>query len=91
MTDWLDWPFFEDRHRDLHAQICDWCPANVGKGHEEDVDTECRKLVASLGRAGILKLCVADGDKLPDVLLADKRQIVSGCPLCAISGLMLRE
>ena len=67
MTDWLDWPFFEDRHRDLHARVCAWCGDNASEGHDEDVDTACRRLVTSLGSASLLKLCVADGDSQPEV------------------------
>ncbi len=80
MTDWLDWPFFEKRHRDLHARVCDWCPVNISDVNDEDVDAACRALVASLGRAGLLKLCVADGDKLPDVRsLAMVRALLASC------------
>jgi len=80
VTDWLDWPFLEDRHRDLHAKICEWCPANISEHHDEDVDAACRKLVGSLGGAGFLKLCVADGDKLPDVRsLAIARGLLASC------------
>ncbi|HEX6218141.1 MAG TPA: acyl-CoA dehydrogenase [Sphingomicrobium sp.] len=31
------------------------------------MDADCRSLVASLGRAGLLELCVADQDNLPDI------------------------
>ncbi len=67
MTDWLDWPFFEPRHRELGARLAQWCAANIGDDHADDVDTACRALVGQLGRAGFLKLCVADGDRAPDV------------------------
>ena len=67
MTDWLDWPFFESRHRELEAQLAQWCAANIGDDHNDDVDSACRTLVGALGRAGFLKLCVADGSKAPDV------------------------
>lgn len=67
MTDWLDWPFFEPRHRELEAQLAQWCAANIGDDHNDDVDSACRTLVGALGRAGFLKLCVADGSKAPDV------------------------
>ena len=66
MTDWLDWPFVEDRHRELYRRVCDWCGVNADDSHG-DVDSACRALVASLGKAELLKLCVADGDKAPDV------------------------
>jgi acyl-CoA dehydrogenase len=67
VTDWLDWPFFEPRHRELEAQLAQWCAANIGDDHNDDVDSACRTLVGALGRAGFLKLCVADGSKAPDV------------------------
>src|SRR6187200_704422 len=67
VTDWLDWPFFEPRHRQLEARLEQWCADNIGDGHADDVDAACRALVEDLGRAGILKLCVADGDTAPDV------------------------
>ena len=60
MTDWLDWPFFDQHHRDLAARLDDWCACR-DFGHGADVDTECRALVAALGDAGFLDL-VRDGD-----------------------------
>jgi acyl-CoA dehydrogenase len=78
--DWLDWPFFEPRHRDLHARLHNWCADNIGEHLDEDVDTECRSLVAALGSAGFLKLCVADGERLPDVRsLAVARATLASC------------
>jgi len=67
VTDWLDWPFFEPRHRELAGRLESWCSANIGDDHPEDVDAACRSLVEKLGEAGFLQLCVADGDKAPDV------------------------
>jgi acyl-CoA dehydrogenase len=61
----LAWPFFEPRHRELADDLRRWCakpPAESG-----DLDTSCRRLVAELGSAGFLKLCVADGKRRPDV------------------------
>ena len=66
-SDWLDWPFFEPRHRELEARLAAWCGANIGDDHSDDVDAACRTLVGELGRAGFLKLCVAEGDRAPDV------------------------
>ena len=81
MTDWLDWPFLEDRHRELYARLVSWCGGNLADAeHGDDVDAECRKLVAALGDAGILKLCVAEGGKLPDVRsLALARALLASC------------
>ena len=65
-SDWLGWPFFEERHRDLAERLEDWAGANAA-GHSEDVDAACRDIVARLGAAGLLKLCVADNSGPPDV------------------------
>jgi acyl-CoA dehydrogenase len=67
VTDWLDWPFFEPRHRELEARLAEWCAANIGDEHSDDVDAACRTLVGELGGAGFLNLCVAEGDRAPDV------------------------
>jgi len=80
VTDWLDWPFLDERHRELHARVIDWCADNVAGGHGNDVDAECRSLVRSLGKAELLRLCVADGEQLPDVRsLAIVRGLLASC------------
>ena len=66
MTD-LSWPFFEARHRELAADLHDWCADNLAGRYAEDLDSECRALVRELGAAGFLKLTVADGKHRPDV------------------------
>lgn len=50
----LDWPFFEDRHRDWAARLDAWCAANLPVDHA-DVDAACRELVAALGKGGWLE------------------------------------
>jgi len=57
-TRYLDWPFFEERHRTLARQLEDWATVHLPRAHGADVDTECRKLVRSLGAAGWLKHAV---------------------------------
>ena len=49
----LDWPFFEPRHRDLAAALEEWCAAHLPVDHG-DVDAACRALVADLGAGGWL-------------------------------------
>ncbi|HET9646452.1 MAG TPA: acyl-CoA dehydrogenase family protein [Burkholderiaceae bacterium] len=49
---YLDWPFFDDRHRHLARELDAWAAANVPNVHGYDVDAECRALVRSLGQAG---------------------------------------
>ena len=60
MTDWLDWPFFEDRHRQLAEDLERWCVENL-EVDEGSVDDYCRTIVRKLGSAGFLKLCT-EGD-----------------------------
>ncbi|MEC9244663.1 MAG: acyl-CoA dehydrogenase family protein [Pseudomonadota bacterium] len=50
----LDWPFFEQRHRDWADKLDAWCAKNLPVDHS-DVDAACRDLVARLGEAGFLK------------------------------------
>jgi acyl-CoA dehydrogenase len=63
----LDWPFFEPLHRDLATRLEAWSAANLTHAHGDDVDAECRTLVAELGRSGLLELCVAHDGVAPDV------------------------
>jgi acyl-CoA dehydrogenase len=65
---YLDWPFLEDSHRKLKADLDDWCGQQVF-GHDGDVDDLCRSLVVDLGKAGILRNCVpAEWDGAADKL-----------------------
>jgi acyl-CoA dehydrogenase len=57
----LDWPFFEPRHRALAAEIDAWATEHVGAA-SADVDAHCRALVHALGQAGWLKYAVGDID-----------------------------
>jgi len=58
-SSYLDWPFFEDRHRGLAREIDAWAAEHAAPGHGHDLDTECRSLVRSLGRDGWLAHAVA--------------------------------
>ena len=63
-TTYLDWPFFEPRHRQLSADLHAWCRATLTGGHG-DVDVACRAHVARLGAAGWLRHSAAgEGEKL---------------------------
>ncbi|WFP63108.1 acyl-CoA dehydrogenase family protein [Mesorhizobium sp. WSM4904] len=57
----LDWPFFEDRHRQLAERLDAWCAKNLPVDHH-DVDAACRALVAMLGQDGWLKPTALDPD-----------------------------
>jgi acyl-CoA dehydrogenase len=63
----LSWPFFEEKHRELAAKLEQWCKATIHDARAADEEAACRALVAELGRAGFLKLCVGDARHRPDV------------------------
>ena len=56
----LNWPFFEDHHRALAAQLEDWATDKLASVDHSDTDTACRHLVAQLGQAGILNHSATD-------------------------------
>jgi len=58
----LDWPFFDERHRVLAAQLETWATKHVPVPHPRDVDSQCRMLVRSLGAAGWLRHAVAGAE-----------------------------
>ncbi len=58
-TRYLDWPFFEERHRRLARELDAWASEHVPQHHGDDVDADCRALVRSLGAAGWLRHAVA--------------------------------
>jgi acyl-CoA dehydrogenase len=63
--DWLEWPFFEPRHREFVERLDRFVvsPALTQIDHG-DVDRTCRKLARALGEAGLLAAAVSppDGD-----------------------------
>jgi acyl-CoA dehydrogenase len=59
-TAYLDWPFFEDRHRALQRELDAWAAEHVAHMHGPDVDAACRQLVRALGGAGWLQHAVGD-------------------------------
>jgi len=57
--DHLDWPFYEPRHRAFAAELDRFVAGGGCEGIDHhDVDASCRRLVAALGKAGILRQCV---------------------------------
>ncbi|MCM5679852.1 acyl-CoA dehydrogenase family protein [Schlegelella sp. S2-27] len=65
-TRYLDWPFFEERHRRLAQELDAWAVDNVPQDHAEDVDAACRALVRALGQGGWLRHAVADEGRAID-------------------------
>jgi acyl-CoA dehydrogenase len=60
----LDWPFFDDAHRRLAAELDDWAQQKLGPvevalaAGYRDLDATCRHLVALLGQDGWLRHAV---------------------------------
>lgn len=72
-TNYLAWPWFDDRHRQLAAKLEAWAAAELPAllRNHHDLDATCRKLVAALGDAGWLDLAVPqDGFDLRSLCLA---------------------
>jgi len=56
-SSFVDWPFFDDSHRQLRRDLLQWTAAYHFR-HDADVDSICRSLVADLGEAGWFRHCV---------------------------------
>lgn len=72
MTDrsFLDWPFFEDRHRAFAADIEAWAEANSDALHlhgDQDLDGDCRAILKALADGGWIRNAVPDADGRLDV------------------------
>ena len=58
----LNWPFFEQRHRERERQLDKWCSEQSWE-HEpsgDALDASCRDIAARLGEAGFLRLAVPE-------------------------------
>jgi acyl-CoA dehydrogenase len=58
LKEFLDWPFFDDSHRELADRLERWCEAELTDAEPDDVDQACRDLVRKLGEGGWLRYCV---------------------------------
>ena len=66
---YLDWPFFDDKHRVLAESVELWAAAHVDQIIEtsDGLDDTCVNLVRKLGDAGICRQAVAEDDSPFDV------------------------
>ncbi|RVT91477.1 acyl-CoA dehydrogenase [Rhodovarius crocodyli] len=80
MTDrsFLDWPFFEAKHRAWADEVEAWAAAHAARlTDEHDADGSTRALAAAMGEAGLLRAaCPADG-KLDVRMLCLARDILA--------------
>lgn len=60
----LNWPFFDERHRTLAQELNIWAATNLVDLDHSDTDDLCRKLVRKLGDAGYLEYSAAHCGKL---------------------------
>jgi acyl-CoA dehydrogenase len=66
----LDWPFFDDRHRAFAADIEAWAETNADVLHrhgDHDLDGDCRAILKALADGGWLRNAVPDADGKLDV------------------------
>jgi len=56
----LEWPFFDDRHRALADQADQWAAENLRSIDHGDIDNACIHLVRELGKSGFLNLTAVD-------------------------------
>jgi acyl-CoA dehydrogenase len=59
----LDWPFLNDSHRALAAEVDAWAEehlAQLTQREEEDLDGTCKAIVKGLGDAGFLRHAVPE-------------------------------
>jgi len=61
-SSYLQWPFLDDSHRSLKAELDQWCDSSsvLLEHQHEDLDVTCRNLVKLLGEGGWLKHTVPD-------------------------------
>jgi acyl-CoA dehydrogenase len=48
----LDWPFFDDSHRQFAAALDAWAATALADHDDTDLDAACRQIVTRLGQAG---------------------------------------
>jgi acyl-CoA dehydrogenase len=59
---YLDWPFFDERHRHFERKLDAWAAESIADTHHRDVDAACRELVDKLGAAGWLRYAIGGTD-----------------------------
>ena len=63
-TDHLQWPFFDEQHKAIHAQLHGFATSGaLDDVNHEDTDNSCRKLVRQLGEAGLLAIATGNAGK----------------------------
>lgn len=79
---YLQWPFFERRHRELVEALSEWSEQELHGIDHDDIDAACRALVASLAAGGWLNYAAPSADEV------DKLDVRS---LCLIRETLARK
>jgi acyl-CoA dehydrogenase len=85
---WLDWPFFDERHRELTHQLEAWCAQTLSAVDHSDTDAACRHLVSELGAAGWLRIGVPQG---PDGSWGGRWPAIDSRALCIARETLARH
>lgn len=65
----LNWPFFDEHHRQLAIMLDHWATAELGNINHANVDNACRELVARLASGGWLEFATLAADAASDARL----------------------
>lgn len=64
----LDWPFFDSRHKALAKSLESWCELELSDIDHNNTDAACRTLVSRLGKGGWLTHSAIDPDNQDSTL-----------------------
>jgi alkylation response protein AidB-like acyl-CoA dehydrogenase len=78
VADYLEWPFFESRHRSLAVELDAWVREHIATDEDTDTDAACRALVRALGKAGWLAYAVGEIDTRAICLIRETLARYSG-------------
>lgn len=74
----LNWPFFEERHRDHARNLDGWASVALASVDHSDNDRACRELVQLMGDAGwLMPTSAPDGAPLDVRTLCLSREILA--------------
>ncbi|HEV7263759.1 MAG TPA: acyl-CoA dehydrogenase family protein [Falsiroseomonas sp.] len=77
-TSFLDWPFFDARHRDWAAEVEAWAAAHAEQlSDEHDADGSVIRLARAMGEAGLLRVPCPEYGKLDVRALCLARDILA--------------
>lgn len=80
---YLQWPFFEDKHRELSEELENWSANQLARLDHSDPDLLCKSLVEALGDAGWCKYSAIDP--------GDPESIIDVRSLCLIRETLARH